>query len=38
MHVDTHVLELEYYNYENVKPFKNKISLMRSLKCLESTF
>jgi hypothetical protein len=27
MHVDTHVLELEYYNYENVKPFKSKISI-----------
>jgi hypothetical protein len=23
VHIDTHVLEVEYFNYGNVKPFKN---------------
>jgi hypothetical protein len=29
MHVDAHFLELEYFNYDNVKPFKVSFSLRR---------
>jgi hypothetical protein len=28
LHINMHCLELEYFNYENVKPFKNKFFLM----------
>jgi len=29
MHIDTHFWELEYFNYDNVKPFKNSFFLCR---------
>jgi hypothetical protein len=29
MHIDTHVLELEYFNYDNVNPFKNSFFLCK---------
>jgi hypothetical protein len=27
-HIDTHFKKLKYFNYDNVKPFKNKFFLM----------
>jgi len=32
MHIDTHFLKLEYFNYDNVKPFKSKGFLKVGLK------
>jgi len=29
MHVDTHFLEFEYFNYDNVKPSKNRFFLCK---------
>jgi hypothetical protein len=31
MHLDTHFLEFEFLDYENVKPFKNKFSINSNL-------
>jgi len=33
MHINMHFLELEYFNYDNVKPFKNKFFPYVGFKC-----
>jgi hypothetical protein len=34
-HINTYFLELQYFDYDHVKPFKNSFFLQH---CLESTF
>ncbi len=45
MHIDTHFSKLEYFNYDNVKLFKNKFPLQyvertqkKNLICMQNEF